>query len=57
LLKDGGLLDCVLKNPTYNEPSGETIYSVEINKITWEGHQFLDNIRDNDSWKKAKEKR
>ena len=31
-------------------------YIFQINKITWAGHQFLDNIKDNDSWKKAKEK-
>jgi len=47
-LIDAGFLDA--KNVT------DGGYIFLINKITWEGHQFLDNIRDNDSWKKAKEK-
>ncbi len=28
------------------------IYS--ISSLTWDGHQFLDNIRDNEVWKKTK---
>ncbi|PFJ14750.1 hypothetical protein COD67_07030 [Bacillus cereus] len=31
-------------------------YSAIINSITWNGHQFLDNIRDKTVWKKTKEK-
>jgi len=47
-LIDAGFLDA--KNVTN---SG---YIFLIDKITWSGNQFLDNIRDEDSWKKAKEK-
>lgn len=28
-------------------------YNVFIKSITWSGHQFLDNIRDDGTWKKA----
>ena len=28
---------------------------VVINSITWNGHQFLDNVRSNTVWKKTKE--
>ncbi len=31
-------------------------YSAIINSITWNGHQFLDNIRDKSIWEKTKEK-
>jgi hypothetical protein len=27
-----------------------------ISKMTWEGHEFLDNIRDNDIWHKTKKR-
>ncbi|EOX0523756.1 DUF2513 domain-containing protein [Listeria monocytogenes] len=30
-------------------------YDVSIESITWQGHLFLDNIRDNESWKKVKQ--
>lgn len=32
----------------------EKIYFFCFSKITWEGHQFLDNIRDNTVWKNTK---
>ncbi|MBC1402111.1 DUF2513 domain-containing protein [Listeria booriae] len=31
------------------------IYTFFLSKITWEGHQFLDNIRDDKVWAKTKE--
>ena len=31
------------------------ILNVAISEITWEGHLFLDNIRDNQVWKSTKE--
>lgn len=30
-------------------------YRVIISDLTWDGHQFLDNIRPKQSWEKAKE--
>lgn len=29
-------------------------HGISINSITWSGHQFLDNIRDNKVWDKTK---
>lgn len=29
-------------------------YSVSVSSITWDGHQFLDNIRDPGIWEKVK---
>lgn len=31
-----------------------SLYNLSIDDITWEGHKFLDNIRDNFVWKKTK---
>ncbi|WP_353418289.1 DUF2513 domain-containing protein (plasmid) [Staphylococcus delphini] len=31
-----------------------SVESFLINDITWEGHEFLDNIRDNNTWKEVK---
>lgn len=37
-------------------PVGDNeIIDVLVGSITWEGHQFLDNIRDNDVWSKTKD--
>ncbi|EDO0820761.1 DUF2513 domain-containing protein, partial [Listeria monocytogenes] len=30
------------------------INTLFVSKITWSGHQFLDNIRDDEVWKKTK---
>ena len=30
------------------------IYNLSVSAITWEGHQFLDTIRDNKVWKNTK---
>lgn len=30
------------------------VYNVMFQALTWEGHQFLDNIRDDGVWKKTK---
>ena len=35
---------------------GTNIPSVRISSITYQGHQFLDNIRDNSIWKSTKDK-
>jgi Hypothetical protein (DUF2513). len=31
-----------------------TVYDVSVKSITWDGHQFLDNIRDDGIWKVTK---
>lgn len=33
---------------------GKGIPRIKINSITWSGHQFLDNIRDNKVWENTK---
>lgn len=34
---------------------GSSISLNSINKLTWNGHEYLDNIRDDRVWKKAKD--
>lgn len=48
-LLEGGLINC-----SVNPLDGGMPYIV-VNSITYAGHQFLDNIRDNKVWKKTKE--
>ncbi|AZB66696.1 DUF2513 domain-containing protein [Staphylococcus pseudintermedius] len=40
-------------NAQFSWSSGKIIAWI-INDITWEGHEFLDNIRDNNTWKEVK---
>lgn len=35
-------------------PADDSIYDIEVNSITWEGHKFIDNIRDPKVWKTTK---
>lgn len=30
------------------------VFSVNISSISWEGHEFLDSVRDNEVWKQTK---
>ena len=34
---------------------GNEIYSFGVGRLTWEGHDFLDKIREDTIWKKTKE--
>lgn len=34
---------------------GNVIYSFGVGRLTWEGHDFLDKIREDTIWKKTKE--
>lgn len=38
-------------NVTY---AGDEIYQLAISSLTWDGHQFLDTIRDHEVWKETK---
>lgn len=49
LLKEAGFL---VANITKTD--GGIYYSVSISRLTWEGHNFLDNIRSDTVWKKVK---
>lgn len=35
--------------------TSDVLYFLCVSSITWDGHQFLDNIRDNKVWKKTKD--
>lgn len=48
-LLEAGYLDGTKKNYI-----GSAIPDIRINSITWSGHQFLDNIRDDGVWKDTK---
>ena len=50
LLVDAGYLDALIQRDHKNVPS-----AFHINSLTWEGHEFLDAMRDETLWKKAKE--
>ena len=51
LLKDAGLIVGSIT------PGGlGSIVRVEANRLTWEGHEFLDSARNDTIWNKAKER-
>lgn len=50
LLNEAGMLSDY--NPVY---AGGGVYFYSVSKLTWEGHDFLDSIRDNSQWKKIKD--
>ena len=35
--------------------AGNKLYIFSVGSLTWEGHDFLDKIRDNSTWKKTKD--
>lgn len=49
-LYEAGFLKIVIKN------TGTSVHVVRIIDITYEGHQFLENIRNQSMWDKIKEK-
>ena len=49
LLQDGGLIDCISSNPISGSWRCQNI------KLTWEGHDFLDTVRDPEVWQRTKE--
>jgi hypothetical protein len=51
ILKDGGFINAAIARGPQNQPTGCVLQS-----LTWEGHEFLDAMRDDTLWKKAKEK-
>lgn len=48
-LKEAGFLDVKV-----TRASGNILVDVRINDITFTGHEFLNNIRDDNNWKKVK---
>ena len=37
------------------EYAGNGLYSFSVGRLTWEGHEFLDKIRENTIWNKTKD--
>lgn len=50
-LKEAGFIDAVI-----SESDDGSIFRFVVNDITWNGHQFLNNVRELSVWEKAKEK-
>ena len=51
LLFNAGLLESY--KPTYGD---NRIYAFSVGALTWEGHDFLDKIRENTIWNRTKKK-
>jgi hypothetical protein len=51
IMKEAGLIDATILDDVNGLPYGAIIL-----RLTWDGHEFLDSIRDNTLWKKASEK-
>jgi hypothetical protein len=51
LLKEAGFVEAVIRNGPLGMPS-----EAVIRRLTWAGHDFLDAMRDETIWKKAKDK-
>ncbi len=51
LMKDAGLIEAYVEDDVRGRPCAAV-----INRLTWAGHDFLDSIRDESIWVKAKEK-
>ncbi|MGG3645122.1 DUF2513 domain-containing protein [Bacillus wiedmannii] len=47
------MLEANYLNGNYKYASDELIH-LSISSISWDGHQFLDTIRDNEIWSKTK---
>ncbi|MCM1102514.1 MAG: DUF2513 domain-containing protein [Clostridium sp.] len=50
ILHEGGYIHAC--NVQY---SGNKVYLFSVGRLTWEGHEFLDKIREDTIWKKTKE--
>ena len=54
LMKEHGLVDAVI-TPNDDGPERE-ILMCRVERLTWDGHDFLDKIRDESIWEQAKRK-
>lgn len=50
-LKEANFINAEIEQ-TYDEENGG--YSITVFSLTWQGHKFLDNIRDSGVWKTTK---
>lgn len=37
------------------QSNGDAVYLFSVGRLTWEGHEFLDNIREDTIWNKTKD--
>ncbi len=49
-LKEAGFIEAVIA-----KSDDGSIFKFVVNDITWDGHQFLNNVRETSVWEKAKE--
>ena len=54
LMKENGLVDAVI-TPSY-DGAEHGILKCWVKRLTWEGHDFLDEARDKSIWEQAKKK-
>ncbi|GAB60751.1 DUF2513 domain-containing protein [Rheinheimera nanhaiensis] len=52
LLIEGGLLDGKVSNTLENTSAVPS--NIHVNRLTWDGHEFLDNIRRDEIWNTIK---
>lgn len=55
LLTQAGLLDSNANDPDVSRTADGRIFLIVVRGLTHDGHDFLDNIRDDTVWKKTKE--
>lgn len=48
------LADTPSENDTFNVMRQGTGSQIAVERLTWEGHEFLDTVRDNQVWQKTK---
>lgn len=59
ILRDSGLIEGFDRTHTMKTPSGVPVSTFTLPdqpRLTWEGHNFLDSVRDDDIWSKTKER-
>lgn len=49
------LFDAGLISDYKAQPGSGRIYGFGVSSLTWDGHDFLDKIRDNSQWKRVKD--
>ena len=54
LMKEHGLVDAMIAQA--NDGPKHEILMCKIERLTWDGHDFLDKIRDESIWEQAKRK-
>jgi hypothetical protein len=56
LIEEAGFLAGNTKMARMGSPGAFQASDVVVFKLTWQGHEFLDSVRDPDIWRKTKER-